>query len=121
MKLLADVNISVHVVARLRADGFDITRASEIMDPRAQDEEILAEARQRGAVVTSHDQDFSAILATTGATKPSLVNIRVSHVDAERLARDIAAAVRAASEDLDAGAIVTIDDAGVRIHDLPVD
>ena len=68
----------------------------------------------------SQDQDFSAILATTGATKPSLINVRVSHVDVDRLAREIATVVRAASRDLEDGAIITLDDAGIRIHDLPV-
>jgi len=120
MKLLADVNISRHVVARLRSHGFDVIRASDILDPRAPDDDIIAEARRLGAVLISHDQDFSAILATTGATKPSLINVRVSHVDADGVARSIAAAVGAATPELEAGAIVTIDDAGIRIHDLPV-
>ena len=92
----------------------------EILDPRAPDEDIIAEARRLGAVVISHDQDFSAILATTGATKPSLINVRVSYVDVDRIARNIEAAVRATTQDLEAGAIVTLDDAGIRIHDLPV-
>lgn len=120
MKLLVDVNISRHVVARLRADGLDAIRSSEIMDPRAPDEEIIAAACRMSAVVISHDQDFTAILARTGATQPSLVNVRVSYVDVERLARTIAAVVRATARDLAEGAIVTVDDAGVRVHRLPV-
>jgi len=120
MKILADVNISPRVVAALRADGFDAIRVSDVMPATSPDEEILAVAARLGAVVVSQDQDFSALLATSGATRPSHVNLRVTFVDADRLARTVAAAMRAAADDLLAGAIVTIDDAHVRVHRLPV-
>ena len=120
MKILADVNISPRVVAALRADGFDAVRVTEIMPATSTDEEILAEALRRGAIVVSQDQDFSALLAMSGAVQPSLVNLRVSFVDAARMARTLAAALRGTAEDLREGAIVTIDDAHVRVHRLPV-
>jgi predicted nuclease of predicted toxin-antitoxin system len=120
MKFLADVNVSRHVVERLRSRGLDITRVPEIMDGRSPDSEVVSEARRRGAVLLSFDQDFSAILAVTGLTAPSLVNLRVTDVDPERLARAIFAVVHASEADLLAGAVVTLDDAGVRVHRLPV-
>jgi predicted nuclease of predicted toxin-antitoxin system len=120
MKILADVNISPRVVAALRADGFEAVRVSDVMPATSSDEEILAVAVRLGAVVVSQDQDFSALLATSGATGPSHVNLRVTFVDADRLARTVAAAMRAAADDLLTGAIVTIDDARVRVHRLPV-
>jgi predicted nuclease of predicted toxin-antitoxin system len=121
MKLLADVNVSRHVVSRLKALGYDATRVSDIMSPRSSDNEIISEARQRGAVLLSHDQDFGAILAITGAVDPSFINLRVSYVDTERLAQAIAAVLRATEADLLAGSVVTLDDVGVRIHRLPLD
>lgn len=120
MKLLADVNISPRVVAALRADGFDAVRVTDVMPATSRDEDILAEAARLGAVLVSQDQDFSAILAMTGATRPSHVNLRVSFVDPDRIARTIAAAVRAAPDDLEAGAIITINDVRARVHRLPV-
>jgi predicted nuclease of predicted toxin-antitoxin system len=120
MKFLADVNVSRHVVERLRSLGLDIVRVPEVMDARATDVEIIAEARRRGAVVISHDQDFTAILATTGAAQPSLINLRVSFVDVERLARALVAVIEATTPDLEAGAIVTLDDRGARVHLLPI-
>jgi predicted nuclease of predicted toxin-antitoxin system len=120
VKFLADVNVSRQVVARLRAEGFDVVRVPEIMDGRSPDEEIVHEARRRNAVVISHDQDFTSLLATTGATTPSLINIRVSYVDIGRLSNTIAAVIRKTSQELESGAIVTVNDAGVRVHRLPV-
>ena len=94
MILLADVNVSLRVVARLRDEGLHVVRAGEVLDIRAPDEEILAEAVRRGAVVVSRDQDFSAILAATGAVRPSLINLRSSEVNPERLPQAVATVVR---------------------------
>jgi predicted nuclease of predicted toxin-antitoxin system len=55
MKLLVDVNISRYVAARLRSEGFEVVHVPEIMDPRAPDLEIVAEALRLDAVVVSHD------------------------------------------------------------------
>ena len=120
MNILADVNVSAEVVVLPRAAGCEVQRVPAVMNARASDIEIIARARGEGSVVLSHDQDFTAILAVTGATMPSLVNLRVSYVDAERLARSIAAVLHATEDDLAAGAIVTIDDRGARVRRLPV-
>ncbi len=88
VKFLADVNVSRHVVAELCGAGFDVVRVVDLLDPRSTDEAIMEEARRLGTAVISHDQDFTAILAISGATTPSLINIRVSYVDAGRLAND---------------------------------
>jgi len=41
-------------------------------------------------------------------------------LEVDALARRIAAVILATEQDLAAGAIVTVDDAGVRVHGLPV-
>lgn len=120
MKFLADVNVSRHVVEHLRSQGHSVVRVPEILDPGSPDDAVIAEARRWGAIVISFDQDFGAILAVTGATSPSLVNLRVSFTDAGRLAAMIASIARIAEADLMAGAVVTIDDSGVRVHRLPL-
>jgi predicted nuclease of predicted toxin-antitoxin system len=120
MRILADVNISPKVVACLRDLGIDAERVSNVLDARASDEEVLAEAARQNAVLVSRDQDFSAILAATNATKPSHVNVRVSQVEADRLATLLASVLKATAADLSAGAIVTVTDAGTRVHRLPV-
>ena len=120
MNFLADVNISRDVVEHLRSQGVSVVRVPEIMDPRSPDHAILSEARRRSAIVISFDQDFGAILAVSGARSPSLVNLRVSYTDAHKLAGTIAGVARIAEADLLAAAVVTIDDAGVRVHRLPI-
>jgi predicted nuclease of predicted toxin-antitoxin system len=121
MKLVADVNVSRRVVELLREQGVDAVRVTEFMDARSTDEEILSEARARQAVLLSFDQDFSALLAVGGLAAPSLINLRVAEVGAVALAHLVLAVLRATEEDLRAGAVVTIDNSGVRVHRLPLD
>ncbi len=120
MKLLADVNIPPRVVSLLRAAGHEAVRVGEVLDVRATDAAILAEAGRTGAVVVSQDQDFSALLAVGGETSPSLLNLRCSVVDAETLAGVIHRVLAHVAEELRIGAIVTIDDGGVRVRRLPI-
>ena len=120
MRFLADVNVSRHVVERLRSQGYSVVRVPEIMDPRTADQEIISEARRRGAIMISFDQDFGAILAVSGATSPSLLNLRVTYVDVDRLANAIATVARMTEADLLAGAVVMLDDTGARVHRLPL-
>ncbi|MCC6524953.1 MAG: DUF5615 family PIN-like protein [Polyangiaceae bacterium] len=121
MKILADVNISPRIVARLRAEGFDAVRVGTTIAATSSDQAVLAEAAQHGAVLVSRGQDFSALLAITGARSPSLVNVRTSSVDQDHLAERLAAVIRGTSAELAAGAVVTLDDAGVRVHRLPIE
>jgi predicted nuclease of predicted toxin-antitoxin system len=120
MRFLADVNVSRVIVEKLREAGLDIQRVPEIMDGSSTDPAILLEARRRSAVLISHDQDFSALLAIAGDTSPSLSNLRTSYVDPERIARLIIAVIATTAVDLAAGAVVTLEDARVRVHLLPI-
>ncbi len=120
MRRIADVNVSAQVVRRLQARGVDIVRVTELLDPRSPDVEIVAHARRLGAAVVTHDQDLTAILAVSRATGPSLINLRTSSVVVEFLAACIEAAIADARQDLLRGAIITVDDGGIRIRLLPI-
>lgn len=120
MKLLTDVNVSALVVARLRGTGLFVERVPEVLDARAPDSAIVHAARERGSILLTHDQDLTTILAVTGAARPSLLNLRTTSVEPDFLARCILRALAAAAPDLEAGAVVTIEDGGIRVRRLPV-
>lgn len=120
MKLLVDLNLSPRVAAGLRAAGHHVVRVGEELDARATDLELVAEAKRTGSVVVSRDQDFSALLIASGARAPSLINLRTSEVRAEQVTRFLLDVLERASEELAAGAVVTIDDRRIRIRRLPV-
>jgi predicted nuclease of predicted toxin-antitoxin system len=120
VKLLLDVHVSRLVAARLRREGFEVVHAGDVMDPRSADEEILAGALRLGAVVVSRDQDFSALLAVSGATKPSLINVRLSSVDPELLGGTIAVRRARPPTSWRPERSFTLDDTGARVHRLPL-
>jgi predicted nuclease of predicted toxin-antitoxin system len=71
MKLLVDMNLSPRWIVALRGAGVEAEHWSEVGDPRAPDEKIMACAAAGGWVVLTHDLDFGAILAATRGDKPS--------------------------------------------------
>jgi predicted nuclease of predicted toxin-antitoxin system len=63
-------------VDRLNAAGLPAVHWSRVGRMDAADIEIMAYAAKHDYVVLTHDLDFSAILAATQGTKPSVVQIR---------------------------------------------
>jgi predicted nuclease of predicted toxin-antitoxin system len=87
----------------------------------ASDIAILAYAQQHDLVVITLDADFHTILATSGATKPSVVRIRIEGLDGARLAQLLAQVLQAAAVDLAAGAMVSVTTPNlIRVRSLPI-
>jgi predicted nuclease of predicted toxin-antitoxin system len=70
---LANMNISPITVEALRNRGWDIIRASEVMDEKSKDIDVLVYAQKQDKVLITQDLDFSQILALRGYAKPSLI------------------------------------------------
>lgn len=71
-------------------------------------------------VVLTHDLDFSAILAATQAAGPSVVQVRTQDVRPKSLAPRLIPWLRQYTSELEAGAIVVIDEARSRVRLLPI-
>lgn len=120
MKLLVDMNLSPAWCGALADHGFEASHWSSIGDPRASDVVIMTWAREHGFVVLTHDLDFTTLLATTSAAGPSVVQVRAQDVTPAHLVALVVRAVRAHVEELDQGALVTIDDVSARVRVLPL-
>ena len=68
----------------------------------------------------SSDTDFGELLATSGATLPSLVFFRQGNRGPEHQAAVLLANVETVADDLEAGAIVVLTDNRIRIRKLPI-
>lgn len=77
-------------------------------------------ARAHGHVVLTHDLDFGILLALTAAGSPSVVQVRTRDVTPEHLVRLLPPVLRAHETALEAGAIVTLDEANARVRLLPL-
>ena len=120
VKLLIDVNLSPKWAPVLSGLGWPAVHWSAIGDPRASDDAIMAWARQNDHVVFTHDLDFGAMLALTGASGPSVLQVRSQDVLPEHLADVVAAALRQHGADLASGAVVVVDKTRARVRILPI-
>src|SRR6266508_4259216 len=120
MKLLLDMNLSPAWVRFLEENGFEAVHWSTTGEPTATDAIIMAWARDHGFVVITHDLDFSALLASTEAAGPSVLQVRTQDVLPDAIGSDVVRVLRDHRPALDEGAIVSIDELTSRVRVLPV-
>lgn len=118
-KILVDMNLSPQWVPLLEAAGWEAVHWSNAGAPNASDAEIMAWARARGHVVFTHDLDFGALLAATGALGPSVIQVRTEDLFPEAIGSLVVKALRQFQAELSRGALITIDVARSRARILP--
>ena len=120
MKLLVDMNLSPGWVERLVGHGFDAVHWSTIGAATAPDVEILTWANEHEFVLITNDLDFSAILAASAVHGPSVVQLRTQDLLSEGAVRIVTRALEAHREDIERGALLSIDEGGTRVRMLPL-
>jgi predicted nuclease of predicted toxin-antitoxin system len=120
MRFIVDMNLSPQWVDHLTGSGIEAVHWSSIGSPRATDREIMQSARERSAVVLTHDPDFSALLAVARSTGPSVVQLRTRDVLPSACGAALVGAVRQHAAAIEHGAIVTVDMLGARVRILPL-
>jgi len=73
-----------------------------------------------GYTILTHDLDFSAMLAAGRLKKPSLVQLRAGDISPDVAAVKVVTALRQASAEIDAGAILTVELGRSRLRILPL-
>lgn len=91
MKLLLDMNLAPAWVGFLQEEGFEAVHL-----------------------------DFSALLAVTEATGPSVIQVRTQDVLPDAIGGDVVRVLRMRAEALEQGAIVSIDKVTSRVRVLPI-
>ncbi len=77
-------------------------------------------ARANDYVVFTHDLDFGAILAVTRTEGPSVLQVRAQNVLPEHLGEVVIAALRQFAQQLEVGALITVDEGTSRARILPI-
>ncbi len=121
MRLLIDMNLSHRLCPMLADRGYEARHWSEVGDPRAADQELLAWAKREGCVLVTHDLDFGAILAATGFDSPSVVQIRRRDILPESLIAVLAHTLFQYRKELENGALIVVDEIKSRVRILPLD
>ncbi|NWG31350.1 MAG: DUF5615 family PIN-like protein [Rhodocyclaceae bacterium] len=120
MKLLIDMNLSPRWAGFLTVAGFEAHHWSAVGAATAPDRVIMQHARDNDCVVLTSDLDFGAILAVTGGEKPSVVQIRSDDLGVESIGQQVVAALRQLTDELQSGALVTIEPQRTRLRILPL-
>lgn len=120
MKILLDMNLSPTWVGFLEQEGFKATHWAAVGVPTATDAEIMEWARVHGHIVFTHDMDFSALLAVTGSSGPSVLQVRAQDILPDAIGRDVVRVLNMRSQALLEGAVVTIDKVKSRVRVLPI-
>ena len=120
MRLLVDMNLTPAWVEFLAAHDIEAVHWSAVGEPTADDPVIMEFARTHDMVVLTHDLDFGALLAVTGAEGPSVIQIRTTDVTPEAQSKRLLAALEQFKEQLENGALISIDESRARVRLLPL-
>jgi predicted nuclease of predicted toxin-antitoxin system len=108
MRLLLDQGTPRSVAALLRQTGFDAIHTAEIGMAAASDADILERASAEGRMIVTLDADFHALLALSGASKPSIIRIRLEGLRAEQFSLLLQNVMGKCRQDLENGAMVSV-------------
>ncbi len=121
MRFLVDASMSPVVVRELRRAGHDAVHVGEVLHLDEPDADILEHAARDARVLVAADTDFGELLTTRQVAKPSVV---LFHRQTGRRPREQAALLLAnlaeVQAQLDAGAIVILEERRLRVRALPI-
>ena len=121
MRFLVDANLSPRVAIALTAGGHDAIHVFDVDLATASDRTILEAAFAGDRIIVSSDTDFGALLAQHEHQKPSFILLRhLNDVTPDTHAQLLLANIPTVADDLEAGAVVTIDGTRIRVRRLPI-
>ncbi|MEP6754135.1 MAG: DUF5615 family PIN-like protein [Chthonomonadales bacterium] len=120
MKILIDMNLSPQWVSLLATVGIEAAHWSSIGASNATDKSIMSWALNNEYVVFTHDLDFGAILASTNAGGPSVVQIRTQNTSPEAMGPTVISIYKQFEAEILSGALVIVDEFRHRVRMLPL-
>jgi predicted nuclease of predicted toxin-antitoxin system len=120
MRLLADLHVSPKTVKFLRDLGHDVVRVNEILSGTASDHAIVARAEADRRAILTQDLDFSAIIALTGKTAPSVITLRLFSSRIEYVNSILERVLPELEQEVRDGVVVTVEDHRARRRRLPI-
>lgn len=113
MRFLGDESCDQAVVRALRAAGHDVLSVSEIA-PTADDEVVIALARDERRILLTEDRDFGQLVYAHGRPTAGIIYIRIAGPERSSVGTRVVAVVEKVGDGL-LGAFVTLSPGRVRI------
>src|SRR5437016_936860 len=104
MRLVLDQGVPRDAATGLRGHGWECVHVGEVGMSKATDEEILALALERRAVVVPLDADFHTILAVARAGGPSVIRLRLQGLGGSEVVEVVQRVAASFQIDLERGA-----------------
>jgi len=120
MKILLDMNISPEWEEYFHKYNIKAIHWSKLGNPQATDLEIFNYARINDYLIFTHDLDFSAMLAHSNSSGPSVIQIRNQNILPDNSGKIIRSVLESYNELLEQGALIVIEEFQHRIRILPL-
>ncbi|MBI5178344.1 MAG: DUF5615 family PIN-like protein [Nitrospinae bacterium] len=119
MRFLADMGVSLKVVAWLRSCGHDAVHLRDEGLQRLPNGDIFHKAIREDRMVLTFDLDFGEIAALSGA-RGSVVVFRLHNTSAENVIGRLEDVLVHSRSALETGAIVLVEESRYRVRHLPI-
>ncbi len=120
MKFLLDENLPPSFCKIFEEAGYQARHVYDVDLGNVDDERIVSFARQSGEIIATNDLDFSRIMALSGVQKPSIISFRVSALSYKFIREIVESHLEGLGPPLEKGALVSINEQGIRIRKLPL-
>jgi predicted nuclease of predicted toxin-antitoxin system len=100
--------------------GIQATHVADIGLSRAGDSQIIDQARSDRTAIVTLDADFHALIAVSGAARPTVIRIRREGLNGAEIAALIADVLLRLPEAIAQGALITVTESTIRIRHLPI-
>ncbi len=117
MRFLADENVSHRVIARLRADGFEVISIDETRSG-ASDKVVLETANVEGCILITEDRDFGELVIRQRLSVRGVILLELDRLSNAAEADAVAAFVSARADTI-SGNFVVIEPGRIRLRPLP--
>jgi predicted nuclease of predicted toxin-antitoxin system len=121
VKLLIDENLPPRLADLLTEAGHPAVHVRDLDAAGSSDPQIIDLALTETRAIVSADTDFGALLASTGATEPSVILVReVVDRRPPELSELLVGCIEQLEAQLTAGAMVALTGSGARVRLLPL-
>ena len=119
MRFLIDMNLPPALAGRLRAEGHDAIHVLDAGYRDLADREIFQRAAEDRRVVVTFDLDFGEIAGVTTRSGSGVVLLRLKLARQSYVWGRLRVAIAEAGAAMEAGAVVLVEDARIRIRRMP--